>query len=54
MRTATEEECCPKLAPLKIRLFYKHAVFNDAGHGLTQHLLERIQRDNPLQSAKKC
>ena len=43
MRVAREDEGFPRLAPLSIGLFYKHAVLGDAGHALAQHLLERIQ-----------
>lgn len=51
MRIAQEGERFPNLAPLNIGLFYKHAVLSDAGHGLTQHLLEQIQSDAQSQSA---
>ncbi|MEJ6389308.1 LysR substrate-binding domain-containing protein [Gymnodinialimonas ulvae] len=46
MRVAGEDERFPKLAPLKIGLFYKHAVLHDAGHALTQHLLDHIQKND--------
>lgn len=51
MRRVRAEERFPNLAPLNIGLFYKHAVLNDAGHGLTQHLLEQIKKDDQPQSA---
>jgi len=48
MRVGREDEGFPPLAPLRIGLFYKHAALSDAGHGLAQHLLERIQNKGKL------
>ena len=42
MRVGRPDEGFPALAPLRIGLFYKHAVLKDAGHALAQHLLEHI------------
>ncbi|SFC21902.1 LysR family transcriptional regulator [Tropicimonas isoalkanivorans] len=44
MRIGRADEGFPPLAPLRIGLFYKHAVLSDAGHGLAQHVLEHIQQ----------
>lgn len=46
MRVAREDEGFPKLAPLSIGLFYKHAVLHDAGHALAQHLLDHIKKND--------
>lgn len=46
MRVTREAERFPRLAPLKIGLFYKHAVLKDAGQALAQHLLEQIQKND--------
>lgn len=43
MRIGRADEGFPPLAPLRIGLFYKHAVLKDAGHRLAQHLLDHIQ-----------
>jgi DNA-binding transcriptional LysR family regulator len=45
MRVARADEGFPKLAPLSIGLFYKHAVLHDAGHALAQNLLDHIQKN---------
>lgn len=46
MRIAREDEGFPRLVPLSIGLFYKHAVLHDAGHALAQHLLDHIRRND--------
>lgn len=51
MRVAREDEGFPKLAPMSIGLFYKHAVLHEAGHALAQHLLEHIQKKGRLDFA---
>jgi len=45
MRVARADEGFPKLAPLRVGLFYKHAVLKNAGHALAQHLLEHIHKN---------
>ncbi|MCK0151837.1 LysR family transcriptional regulator [Marivita sp. S6314] len=46
MRIAREEEGYPRMAPMSIGLFYKHAVLGDAGHALAQTLLDHIQKND--------
>jgi len=43
MRVGREDEGFPQLSPLRIGLFYKHAVLGEAGHALAQHLLDHIK-----------
>ena len=42
MRQLTEDEGFPRLEPLRIGLFYKHARLSKAGHGLAQWLMQQI------------
>ncbi|WP_299612901.1 LysR family transcriptional regulator [uncultured Tateyamaria sp.] len=46
MRIVRDDEGFPALTQLSIGLFYKHAVLHDAGHALTQHLLDHIRKND--------